>query len=124
MTELNSDDAIIDEFLYQKTHPEVKQTIKIAYALPPIFTLKEYINSLIGFMVEGKRGVLGNKRTPLKVLFYDSNGNLNSELIEIFKYSLGEQTGTLVYDKVKEVIDSMKGISLEEQIKLLANDIP
>lgn len=126
-TQLNSDDAIIDEFLYQKTHPEVKQTIKLVYVLPPKFTIGEYIDSLIGFMVEGKKGVLGNQRTPLKVLeglIYDTNGNVNTELIDVFKHSLGEQTGQLVYDKVKEVVDSMKGLSLQEQIKLLTNDTP
>ena len=127
VTELNSDDVIIDEFLYQKTHPEVKQTIKLVYVLPPKFTIEEYINSLIGFMVEGKKGVLGNQRTPLKILeglIYDVNGNVNSELIDVFKHSLGEQTGQLVYDKVKGIIDSMKGLSLQEQIKLLTNDTP
>jgi hypothetical protein len=61
--------------------------------LPPKFTIGEYINSLIGFMVEGKKGVLGNQRTPLKVLeglIYNADGNINSELIDIFKHSLGE----------------------------------
>ena len=127
ITQLNSDDAIIDEFLYQKTHPEAKQTIKLVYVLPPKFTIGEYINSLIGFMVEGKKGVLGNQRTPLKVLeglIYDAEGNVNTELIDVFKHSLGEQTGQLVYDKVKGIIDSMKGLSLQEQIKLLTNDTP
>ena len=126
-TQLNSDDAIIEEFLYQKEHPEAKQTIKIVYVLPPKFTIKEYIDSLIGFMVEGKKGVLGNQRTPLKVLeglIYDANGNINPELIDVFKHSLGEETGQLVYDKVKGIIDSMKGLSLQEQIKLLTNDTP
>ena len=127
VTELNSDDAIIDEFMYQKTHPETKQTIKLVYVLPPKFTIGEYIDSLIGFMVEGKKGVLGNQRTPLKVLeglIYDANGNINSELIDIFKHSLGEETGQLVYDKVKGIVDSMKRLSLQEQIKLLTNDTP
>ena len=127
ITQLNSDDAIIDEFLYQKTHPEIKQTIKLVYVLPPKFTMEEYINSLIGFMVEGKKGVLGNQRTPLKVLeglIYNVDGNVNPELIDMFKHSLGEQTGQMVYDKVKGIIDSMKGLSLQEQIKLLTNDTP
>lgn len=127
ITELNSDDNIIKEFLYQKTHPEVKQTIKVVYVLPPKFTIEEYINSLIGFMIEGKKGVLGNQRTPLKVLeglIYDVNGNINSELIDIFKHSLGEETGQLVYDKVKGIVDSMKDLSLQEQVKLLTNDTP
>jgi hypothetical protein len=39
-------------------------------------------------MVNGsKKGVLGNQRTPLKVLqglIYDINGNVNSELIPVF----------------------------------------
>ena len=125
--QLNSDDAIIDEFLYQKTHPEVKQTIKLVYVLPPKFTIGEYIDSLIGFMVEGKKGVLGNQRTPLKILeglIYNNDGNVNPELIDVFKYSLGEQTGQLVYNKVKGIVDSMKGLSLQEQIKLLTNDTP
>jgi hypothetical protein len=30
----------------------------------------------------------------------------------------------LVYDKVKGIVDSMKGLSLQEQIKLLTNDTP
>lgn len=126
-TQLNSDDVIIDEFLYQKTHPEVKQTIKLVYVLPPKFTIGEYIDSLIGFMVEGKKGVLGNQRTPLKVLeglIYDVDRNVNTELIDVFKHSLGEQTGQLVYDKVKGIVDSMNGLSLQEQIKLLTNDTP
>jgi hypothetical protein len=82
--------------MYQKTTPGAKQTIKLVYVLPPKFTIEEYINSLIGFMVEGKKGVLGNQRTPLKILeglIYDANGNINSELIDVFKHSLGEQTG-------------------------------
>lgn len=127
MTQLDSDDAIINEFLYQKTHPEVKQTIKLVYVLPPKFTIGEYIDSLIGFMVEGKKGVLGNQRTPLKVLeglIYDADGNVNTELIDVFKHSLGEETGQLVYDKVKGIVDSMKGLSLQEQIKLLTNSTP
>lgn len=126
-TQLDSDDAIINEFLYQKTHPEAKQTIKLVYVLPPKFTIGEYINSLIGFMVEGKKGVLGNQRTPLKVLeglIYNADENINPELIDVFKHSLGEQTGQMVYDKVKGIIDSMKGLSLQEQIKLLTNDTP
>lgn len=125
--QLNSDAAIIKEFLYQKTNPNAKQTIKLVYVLPPKFAIGEYIDSLIGFMVEGKKGVLGNQRTPLKVLeglIYDQNGNVNSELIDVFKHSLGEQTGQLVYDKVKSIVDSMKGLSLQEQIKLLTNDTP
>ena len=124
-TQLNSDDAIIKEFLYQKEHPEAKQTIKVVYVLPPKFTIKEYIDSLIGFMVEGKKGVLGNQRTPLKVLeglIYDANGNVNSELVDVFKHSLGEETGQLVYDKVKGIVDSMKELSLQEQIQRLTND--
>jgi hypothetical protein len=39
-------------------------------------------------MVRGsKKGVLGNQRTPLKVLeglIYDAEGNVNSELIPVF----------------------------------------
>jgi hypothetical protein len=44
-------------------------------------------------MVEGKKGVLGNQRTPLKVLeglIYNADGNANPELIDVFKHSLGE----------------------------------
>jgi len=95
--------------------------------LPPKFTIGEYIDSLIGFMVEGKKGVLGNQRTPLKILeglIYDADGNVNPELVDVFKHSLGEETGQLVYDKVKGIVDSMKGLSLQEQIKLLTNDTP
>lgn len=128
ITLLNSDDNIIEEFLYQKTHPEAKQTIKLVYVLPPTFTLSEYQESLIDFMVNGsKKGVLGNQRTPLKIfegLIYDQNGNINNDLISIFQNAFGQETGQLVYNKVKEVIDSLKGLSFSEQIQRLTNSTP
>lgn len=127
-TELTSDETLIMEYVYQKLHPEVKQTIKLAYVLPPKFKLEEYIESLIKFMTEGsKKGVLGNQRTPFKVLeglYYDANGNLNTELVQAFKSALGEETGQLVYDKVKGIIDELKGKSFAEQIQRLTNDTP
>ena len=128
VTELNSDDNIINEFMYQKLHPEIEQTIKLVYVLPPTFTIGEYVESLIGFMVRGsKKGVLGNQRTPLKVLeglIYDAEGNVNSELIPVFQNAFGQETGIQVYNKVKETIDQLKGLSFEEQIQKLTNDTP
>ena len=128
VTELNSDDNIINEFMYQKLHPEVEQTIKLVYVLPPTFTIGEYVESLIGFMVRGsKKGVLGNQRTPLKILeglIYDVDGNVNSELIPVFQNAFGQETGIQVYNKVKETIDQLKNLSFEEQIQKLTNDTP
>ena len=66
-------------------------------------------------LFEGKKGVLGNQRTPLKILeglIYNADGNVNPELIDVFKHSLGEQTGQMVYNKVKGIVDSMKKLSL------------
>jgi len=60
-------------------------------------------------MVRGsKKGVLGNQRTPLKILeglIYDVDGNVNSELIPVFQNAFGQETGIQVYNKVKETID-------------------
>ena len=127
-TELTSDDVLIEEFVYQKLHPEVKQTIKLVYVLPPKFTIGEYIESLVQFMTKGnKKGVLGNQRTPLKVLeglYYDADGNLNTELVDVFKNMLGTETGQQVYDKVKGIVDELKGLPFDEQIQRLTNDTP
>jgi len=96
--------------------------------LPPKFTIGEYIESLVQFMTKGnKKGVLGNQRTPLKVLeglYYDADGNLNTELVDVFKNMLGTETGQQVYDKVKGIVDELRGLPFDEQIQRLTNDTP
>jgi len=55
--------------MYQKQHPEITQSIKLVYVLPPTFTFREYMNSLHQFMdVDKKSRVLGNQRTAYKIL--------------------------------------------------------
>lgn len=124
---LSSDKSLIREYIYQKSHPKAKQTIKLIYVLPPKFTLKEYLTSLIDFTTNNGKFVLGNQRTAfniLEALIYDVNGNVNSDTIDVFKKALGADTGEQVYNKVKEVIDSLKDKSFNEQIQALTNDTP
>lgn len=124
---LSSDESIIKEFIWQKLNPNSKQTIKLVYVLPPKFTLEEYLDSLVDFMNNGGKFVLGNQRTPYKILealIYNSEGNLNNDTLQCFQNALGTQTGEAVYNKVKEVIDQLKPLEVNQQIKLLTNSTP
>lgn len=124
---LSSDESIIEEFIWQRLNQNSKQTIKLVYVLPPKFTLEEYLDSLTDFMNNGGKFVLGNQRTPYKILealIYDSNGNLNSDTIQCFQNALGTQTGEAIYNKVKEVVDQLKPLGINQQIKLLTNSTP
>lgn len=124
---LSSDESLIAEYIYQKSHRNAKQTVKLVYVLPPKFTLKEYLTSLIDFTNNNGKFVLGNQRTAfniLEALIYDKDGKINSETIDIFKNALGDETGEQVYNKVKDVIDSLKELSFDDQIQKLTNDTP
>lgn len=115
---METDAALAEEFKYQRQNPDVDQTIKLVYVLPPKFTIQEYTQSLIEFMVNKKGSPLGNQRTAYKVLEAMFNTDYDS-FKNLFIEAFGSDTGEQIFYKVTGIIQELNGKSLQEQVDYL-----
>ena len=103
---ITTDQQLIDEFIYQQFH-DVPKTVQLVYVLPPKYSLKNYMRSLISFIIgETKESPLGNQRTAYKILeslFIASQDN-PQELKNIFINALGQENGEKLYNKTLQTI--------------------
>ena len=87
--------------------------VKIAYVMPPTFSIEEYTKSIKSFILKQSPFALGNLATPLKVLhglFYDAKGNVNEEFKEIFINNWADK-GEEYYNDIKNKVDELSKLS-------------
>lgn len=114
---MEGDEAIIKEYMYQKQHKDVPQTVKLVYVLPPKYTIEDYINSLKRFMENTNHPLpLGNQRTAYKILetLFEQD---EAAMRNIFKRSVfGEENGEHIANKIVGLISKLKNLSIQEQV--------
>ena len=105
--ELNSAN-ILDEYLYnRRNHID---SIKLVYVLPPTFTIKEYIDSLVDFTVNKKGSPLGNQVTAYKILkqLFLNDADKTKTL---FTNAFGQDLGIQTYNKVLNTLHRLQSMS-------------
>ena len=122
--DLDTDSKLIAEFIEQQKNKkgekkDYKPRVKLAYVIGPAFEFEEYMTSLLKFTTGKDSGTLGNIKTPLDIvnaLMFDSEGNENPELLDLFVKIWGNESGNQYYNDVKDLVLRLRELPLAEQV--------
>jgi len=118
--DLDTDSKLIAEFIEQQKNKkgekkDYKPRVKLAYVIGPAFEFEEYMTSLLKFTTGKDSGTLGNIKTPLDIvnaLMFDSEGNENPELLDLFVKIWGNES----YNDDKDLVLRLRELPLAEQV--------